>query len=80
MIFKRRLHFLKGVIEEKFIEFSRILIFFPVLFNVMLVAFQQVPFSSIVFFIWWHFGKRFSFLCGCISEIVLCGFCCLFVF
>ena len=59
-------------------ELSRILISFQ--FNMMVVVFQQVPFSSIAFFIWWHFGKRISFLCGSISEIVLCGFHCLFVF
>lgn len=57
---------------------SRICIFFPILLNMMLVEFQQVAFSSIAFFIWWHFGKSISFLCGNISEIVVCGFHCLF--
>ena len=39
-----------------------------------------MPFSLVVSFIWRHFGKRISFPCGSISEIVVDGFCCLFVF
>lgn len=61
-------------------ELSRILIFFAVPLDRMSVAFQQVLFSSIAFFIWWHFGKGVSLLCGSISEIVVCMFHCLFVF
>lgn len=61
-------------------ELSKILIFFTVPLDIMSVPFQQVLFSSIAFFIWGHFVKRISFLCGSISEIVVCVSLCLFIF
>lgn len=57
-------------------KLDRLFIFFLRL-SMKEVAFHCVP--SITFFIWWHFGKRVSFLWGSISEIVVCGFY-LFVF
>lgn len=53
-----------------FAKLRRLFLFFPSL-NRKEVAFHGVP--SITFFIWWHFGRRVSFLGGSISEIAVCG-------